>query len=461
MASVPVYCICRQVYDVTRFMIECDICKDWFHGSCVGVSEHQSKDVEEYHCPLCARIHGPPKMKPRRNWHRHDYSEIDAGNKPVQTGTPVFMKELQSRTFPSAEEIIIHLHGSELTTDYFDKYGFNKPILINSKEGLGLVVTPPNFSVNDVDACVGKKQTFLSFLGWIHAVFTPVDTMVFGGNFLHHYDIGLQIQIHELEKRVKTPERFQFPWFETTMWYAAKHFQELFKDYRDDEKKPPAYLLKGVKSLCTALRSWTMKKEYLKQRQHEIPETINYSSLIKELSKELKQFDVMYPTLDDDEGPLFKSRSKKPRRDPADAPWNPKAKLVASCPKPDRPVREAAKKPNVESGLAEAAARLANQPRPKRQYIRKKSVEKPCSDPILEPSPSTSGLNLSHSMGTDAFQHELDSELNLSSSAPGSLIKGALKDQSGKSRKPKKGMATAKQRLSKILKLQKGGRLIL
>lgn len=32
MAAVPLYCVCRQPYDVNRFMIECDICKDWFHG---------------------------------------------------------------------------------------------------------------------------------------------------------------------------------------------------------------------------------------------------------------------------------------------------------------------------------------------------------------------------------------------------------------------------------------------
>lgn len=32
MATVPVYCICRLPYDVTQFMIECDACKDWFHG---------------------------------------------------------------------------------------------------------------------------------------------------------------------------------------------------------------------------------------------------------------------------------------------------------------------------------------------------------------------------------------------------------------------------------------------
>lgn len=30
--------------------------------------------------------------------------------------------------------------------------------------------------------------------GWIHAVYTPEDSLVFGGNFLHNYNIELQLQ---------------------------------------------------------------------------------------------------------------------------------------------------------------------------------------------------------------------------------------------------------------------------
>jgi hypothetical protein len=30
--------------------------------------------------------------------------------------------------------------------------------------------------------------------GWIHAVYTPVDSIVFGGNFLHSFNIRLQLQ---------------------------------------------------------------------------------------------------------------------------------------------------------------------------------------------------------------------------------------------------------------------------
>ena len=26
------YCICRKPYDDSIFMIECDVCEDWFHG---------------------------------------------------------------------------------------------------------------------------------------------------------------------------------------------------------------------------------------------------------------------------------------------------------------------------------------------------------------------------------------------------------------------------------------------
>lgn len=38
-------------------------------------------------------------MKKRNNWHRHDYTEPDDGSRPVQAGTPAFIKELQNRTF--------------------------------------------------------------------------------------------------------------------------------------------------------------------------------------------------------------------------------------------------------------------------------------------------------------------------------------------------------------------------
>ena len=98
---------------------------------------------------------------------------------------------------------------------------------------------------------------FLS-IGWIHAVLTPIDSLVFGGNFLHSQSVDLQIQyvplkdmfsvnffysfVHsfiafsyllpcyyrcvEMEKRAKTPKKFLFPNLDTLYWYAMHHMSQ-------------------------------------------------------------------------------------------------------------------------------------------------------------------------------------------------------------------------------------------
>ncbi|XP_071081601.1 histone lysine demethylase PHF8-like isoform X3 [Haliotis cracherodii] len=450
----PIYCLCRQPYDETLFMIECDVCKDWFHGSCVGVLEHQASDIEIYHCPNCQLLKGPLVLKRRKNWHRHDYSEEETG-KAVQTGTVVFIKELKNRMFPSADEIpILRLHGSQLTKDYLDKNGFDTPILIEKKDGLSLTVPPSNFTIQDVENHVGSMreidvidvarqedykmlmrewteyynspnrqkifnvislefsntklsefvvppaivrelswvqnvwpdqlpddspynrpevqkyclmgvrdsftdfhidfggtsvwyhvlrgekvfylirptsanvslyenwlsssnqsetffgdqvdscykcviktgQTFFVPTGWIHAVFTPIDSLVFGGNFLHSYNASLQLQVYEIERRVKTPEKYLFPFYETICWYAAKHFLDILKDCAEDQKIPRKYFLDGAKALAQHLKSWTQRKDFVKTAKHEVPEYIQYGKILKDIAKELKQFENQKPS---------------------------------------------------------------------------------------------------------------------------------------------------------------------
>ena len=36
-------------------------------------------------------------------------------------------------------------------------------------------------------------------------------------------------RVHEIEKRVKTPEKYLFPNYETVHWYAAKHIYDVIK----------------------------------------------------------------------------------------------------------------------------------------------------------------------------------------------------------------------------------------
>ncbi|XP_051528749.1 lysine-specific demethylase phf2-like isoform X2 [Myxocyprinus asiaticus] len=154
MATVPVYCICRLPYDVTQFMIECDACKDWFHGSCVGVDEDEAPDIDIYHCPNCEKTHGKSTLKKKKSWNKHDTGQ-SGDVKPVQNGSQVFIKELRSRTFPSSEDVVVKLSGSQLTLDYLEENGFNEPILIQKKDGLGMAMPAPTFYISDVENYVG------------------------------------------------------------------------------------------------------------------------------------------------------------------------------------------------------------------------------------------------------------------------------------------------------------------
>lgn len=46
------FCICRGP-DTGSFMIQCDECRDWFHGSCVKVSKEFAEQLAFYLCPKC------------------------------------------------------------------------------------------------------------------------------------------------------------------------------------------------------------------------------------------------------------------------------------------------------------------------------------------------------------------------------------------------------------------------
>lgn len=47
------------------------------------------------------------------------------------------------------------------------------------------------------------KSSKLVCVGWIHAVYTPEDTLVFGGNFLHSFNIPMQLNIYSVEDRTR------------------------------------------------------------------------------------------------------------------------------------------------------------------------------------------------------------------------------------------------------------------
>ncbi|ERE86756.1 lysine-specific demethylase 7-like protein [Cricetulus griseus] len=414
------------------------------HVACRPEEGKRAPDLITDGCELLGielRTFGRTSMKRRRNWHRHDYTEVDDGSKPVQAGTRAFIKALRSRVFPSADEIVVKMHGSQLTQRYLEKHGFDVPIMVPKLDDLGLRLPSPAFSVMDVERYVGgdkvidvidvarqadSKMTLHNYVtyfmnpsrpkvlnvislefsdtkmselvevpdiarklswvenywpddsvfpkpfvqkyclmgvqdsytdfhidfggtsvwyhvlwgekifylikptnenlalyeswsssvtqsevffgdkvdkcykcvvkqghtlfvptGWIHAVLTSQDCMAFGGNFLHNLNIGMQLRCYEMEKRLKTPDLFKFPFFEAICWFVAKSLLETLKELKEDGFQPQTYLVQGVKALHTALKVW-MKKELVSEHAFEIPDNVRPGHLVKELSKVIR-----------------------------------------------------------------------------------------------------------------------------------------------------------------------------
>jgi heat shock transcription factor 2 len=49
--SDNVHCVCRRPFK--GFMIGCDSCNDWFHGSCIGITEDDGNKLEKFVCARC------------------------------------------------------------------------------------------------------------------------------------------------------------------------------------------------------------------------------------------------------------------------------------------------------------------------------------------------------------------------------------------------------------------------
>ncbi|KAI6043099.1 hypothetical protein EDC04DRAFT_2654557 [Pisolithus marmoratus] len=82
-------------------------------------------------------------------------------------------------------------------------------------------------------------NTMIIPTGWIHAVHTPVDSLVIGGNFLHSYNVATQLKVLEIEKATHVPKKFRFPMFTKLCWYVGEKY---LRDLRAKEEFSPRVL---------------------------------------------------------------------------------------------------------------------------------------------------------------------------------------------------------------------------
>ena len=86
---------------------------------------------------------------------------------------------------------------------------------------------------------LSEGDTALIPSGWIHAVWTPEDSLVIGGNFLTRMNFGMQLRVAQVEKATGVARKFRYPHFQKIHWYTA--FQYLDEDPVPDTVKELLY----------------------------------------------------------------------------------------------------------------------------------------------------------------------------------------------------------------------------
>ena len=138
-----------------------------------------------------------------------------------------------------------------------------------------------------VDKCykleLKQGQTLFIPTGWIHAVYTPVNSVVFGGNFLHSLNIQLQLKVYELESRLKDPPKYRFPSFEVVHWLAGNKLKNDLADLNSDNTPCPTHLLNGIRALVGTLKNWISDSD-----KQTAMDQIDCVTILKDLHKEVK-----------------------------------------------------------------------------------------------------------------------------------------------------------------------------
>ncbi|XP_030746234.1 histone lysine demethylase PHF8-like [Sitophilus oryzae] len=174
------------------------------------------------------------------------------------------------------------------------------------------------FFGDQVDQCfkchVKQGQTMFIPTGWIHAVYTPTDSLVFGGNFLHSLNINMQLNCYEIERKTKTERKFQYPNFIMINFFAAtKLLEEIIKINLAGSSRTPENILVGLKALQQAIKHWNSEKDYNLSIREQLPLGLNIPKLLKDIGKEIRHAERIINYLNP---PKPERESKRKRKKP-------------------------------------------------------------------------------------------------------------------------------------------------
>lgn len=99
------------------------------------------------------------------------------------------------------------------------------------------------------------QQTLLLPSAWIHAVYTPEDALVFGGNFIHLPGIQRQLACYKIEDNLKIKSKYRYPNFIPLHWkIMCLALRTLTEEENEDDDGEDEI---DKDTACTGTRAWS------------------------------------------------------------------------------------------------------------------------------------------------------------------------------------------------------------
>lgn len=217
--------------------------------------------------PLAARINGPPVVQ-ELDWVQLYFPESLMQPKCcAERGSsyPQVQKYCLMGTAGSFTDFHIDLGGTSVWyhvvtgLKVFFLIKPTPPNLMKYEKWQKRIMNPQSVHLDFLDVPADEIQvlyirpgdTALLPSGWIHAVYTPCDSFVFGGNFLHLYAAQTQIDISRLEIRCGIDYKYRFPFFQETYWYTGR---ALLTQLRQNPKSLTQHAMLHIVSLALYLK---------------------------------------------------------------------------------------------------------------------------------------------------------------------------------------------------------------
>ncbi|KAJ2807755.1 JmjC domain-containing histone demethylation protein 1 [Coemansia guatemalensis] len=138
--------------------LQCDVCEEWYHGVCVGISASESKRIDKFHCKGCVGKHGPSSYSgpaPRRSGRQHSHVDYNMLNEGQPATFNQYMLRLEAHEF--AEDEFDHLEdGHRVTAEWLRNRDSNDPFVVEDSQGLGLTMPGSSTTISEVVELIGR-----------------------------------------------------------------------------------------------------------------------------------------------------------------------------------------------------------------------------------------------------------------------------------------------------------------